>query len=94
MSYLDQSEIANNAAMHERVAQAAAEEGIADPDTWTRDRRRVYAAAPGWDDAWASAHASHPPPPPPDYTSPYDPGMDAGVITDAMILAWVQTQGA
>ena len=91
MSYLTQSEIASNEAMHERVAQAAAEQAIADPDTWATDHRREYAAAPGWGDAWASAHASHPPPEPPEYAAPYDPGTDEAVITDAMILSWVQS---
>ena len=39
-------------------------------------------AAPGWDAAWSSAIASE-----------IDrPGKDAGVISDAMILASVQTE--
>jgi hypothetical protein len=80
VSYLDQSAMANNAAMFERVAQAATEEGQPDADTWTRDNRRVWAAAPGWDDAWASALASHPPPGPgEDFTGVYDPGSDEAV---------------
>lgn len=90
MSYLDQSAIASNHAMTERVAQAAAEDGIPDPDTWTTDNRRTWAAAPGWDDAWASALASHPPTNPPQYPA-YDPGQDEAVITDGMILSQVQS---
>jgi hypothetical protein len=91
MSYLDQSAIASNVAMNERMAQAAAEQAQAEPDAWTRENRRTWAAAPGWDDAWASALASHPPPPPGEpFTGVYDPGSDEAVITDAMILSQVQ----
>jgi hypothetical protein len=91
VSYLDQSAIANNAAMFERVAQAATEEGQADADAWARANARAWAAAPGWDDAWASALASHPPPEPGgQFTGVYDPGSDESVITDAMILSQVQ----
>jgi hypothetical protein len=92
MTYLTQSDIAHNAAMFERVAQAATDEGQPDSDTWTRDNRRIWAAAPGWGDAWASALASHPPPAPgEEFTGTYDPGSDEAVITDAMILSQVQS---
>jgi len=85
MSYLTQSEIANNTSMFSRVAQAATEEGAgAVADSWTWDYRRVWASAPGWDDAWESSRVSHPEP-------EYDPGADEGVITDGMILSQVQT---
>jgi len=83
MSYLTQDEIANNRAMQSRVAQAAAEENISgDPDRWTYDTRRDWAAAPGWDDAWESAKVSDP---------DGDPGTNEGVITDGMILSQVQS---
>lgn len=93
MSYLDQADIANNGAMFSRVAQCAAEQNITDPDGWTHQHRREWAAAPGWADAWASAQASHPPPDPPDPPDApaYDPGADEAVITDSMILSQVQT---
>jgi hypothetical protein len=95
MSYLDQSEIAENPSMFARVAQCAAEQNIKDPDGWTHTNRREWAAAPGWDDAWASAQASHPPPDPPDPEVPaYDPGADEAVITDGMILTQVQAMTA
>jgi hypothetical protein len=84
MSYLDQSVIAGNAAMNARVAQCAASESVPDPDAWTSINCRAWAAAPGWDAAWASAQASHPDDP------SYDPGSDEAVITDAMILSQVQ----
>jgi hypothetical protein len=85
MSYLTQNEIANNRAMLDRVAQAAAEEDMSlDPDRWTYENRRDWAAAPGWDDAWESARVTHP-------EEDYDPGTDEGVITDGQILAQVQS---
>jgi len=82
MSYLTQDEIAGNTAMLNRVAQAAAEEDK--PDEWAYQQRRHWAAAPGWDDAWESARASHPD------DEDYDPGTDEAVITDQMILSQVQ----
>lgn len=88
MTYLDQSEIARNFAMTNRVAQCAAEQGIPNPDQWTAEHAREWAAAPGWDDAWAYAQASHPPNP--EGGNAYDPGTDEAVITDNMILAQVQ----
>ena len=89
MGYLTQNEIANNGSMLNRVAQAAAEEDILDPDRWTYDRRRTWAAAPGWDDAWESYKVSHPDDGDPETPLP-DPGADEGVITDGQILAQVQ----
>jgi hypothetical protein len=82
MSYLTQNEIASNSAMFWRVAQAAAEEGVeGNPDEWTNDNRRYWAAAPGWDDAWESFKVSNP---------DADPGANEAVITDGQILAQVQ----
>jgi hypothetical protein len=88
MSYLTQAHIAENIAMYKRVAQAAASEGIADADIWTNDNRRYWSAAPGWDEAWESAYASHPDEP------QYDPGSDEAVITDGMILSQIQSMGS
>lgn len=99
MTYLGQSAIAENATMNQRVAQCAAEQGIPGPpdpsaplpfgtvttaDQWTQQNRRIWAAAPGWADAWASALALH------EDNPSYDPGKDEAVITDAMILGQVQ----
>jgi len=82
VSYLTQDEIANNQAMQARTAQAAAEEGVSnEPDRWTFEHRRTWAAAPGWDDAWESYLVGNP---------DKDPGIDEGVITDGMILSQVQ----
>jgi hypothetical protein len=89
MSYLTQNEIANNRTMLNRVAQAAAQENLgSDPDRWTYENRRDWAAAPGWDAAWESYKASHPPV---EGEEPLDPGLDEGVITDGMILSQVQS---
>jgi hypothetical protein len=91
MGYLTQNEIATNASMMNRVAQAAASEDQFDPDRWTYENRRTWAAAPGWDDAWESFKASHPDPDPiPEGYVPPDPGADEGVITDGMILSQIQ----
>ena len=89
MSYLTQNEIAGNYTMRNRVAQAAASENVdGDPDVWTTDNRRDWAAAPGWDAAWESAKVSHEDDP------GYDPGQDEAVITDGQILAQVQAMTA
>jgi hypothetical protein len=85
MTYLTQDEIATNPAMLARVAQAVASEGpdfTDNPDSWTQNFRRQWAAAPGWDAAWESAKVSAP---------GADPGINEGVITDNMILSQVQS---
>lgn len=85
MGYLDQDRMASNTALASRVAQCAAEQDAQpDPDSWTFNHRREWSAAPGWDDAWASALVSN------EETPEYDPGTDEGVITDSMILSQVQ----
>jgi hypothetical protein len=84
MSYLTQGAIAASQSMLTRVAACAAGEGIeANPDTWTWEQRRYWAAAPGWDDAWEYALNVH-------TEEGYDPGADPAVITDGMILSAVQ----
>jgi hypothetical protein len=87
MTYLVQSQIAVNQTMFARVAQCAAQQAISEPEVWAQANRRVWAAAPGWDDAWASALASHD-------DGLYDPGSDEAVITDGMILGQVQAMEA
>jgi hypothetical protein len=101
MSYLTQDAIASNVAMQHRVAQCAAQEGVGiggdpatgmgkDPDRWTLEKRRYWSAAPGWDEAWEYAKNTHPDDGD-EATPPYDPGADSTVITDAQILAQVQS---
>lgn len=86
--YHTQGQIADDPAMRIRVAQCAAAEGVKDdgidPDVWAYEWRRVWSAAPGWDEAWESALASENP----------APGSDPAVITDAMILSQVQSMQA
>ena len=85
MSYLTQTEMADDWAMRNRVAAAAASEHVeGDPDAWSNTHRRTWAAAPGWDAAWESAKVSHEDDP------NYEPGKDEAVITDGQILAQVQ----
>jgi hypothetical protein len=99
MSYLTQDEIASNATMQHRVAQAAAQEGVSsigqpsgpgmppngmDPDQWAFGFRRTWSSAPGWDEAWEYAKLTH------ENEPDFDPGADVAVITDSMILSQVQ----
>jgi hypothetical protein len=83
--YLTQSVIADDAYMRLRVASVAAQQGCAndfgiDPDLWTQEWRRVWAASPGWDTAWESAQAA----------GITEIGAKPDVITDPMILSQVQ----
>jgi hypothetical protein len=86
--YLTQSAIADDPSMKLRVASCAAQQGCTDaaidPDYWTIEWRRVWAASPGWDAAWEYALAKTDNPP------DYKPGADPSVVTDAQILAQVQ----
>lgn len=83
MSYLTQHEISESPAMRNRIAQAAAQEGLStDPDSWVFNLRRFWSSAPGWADAWGYYRASNP--------GVDDPGVNEAVITDSMILAQVQ----
>jgi len=84
MSYLTQAAMAQNATLTQRVAQCAAQQGIANPDSWTQENRREWAAAPGWDAAWESGLETN------KKQTGYDPGADEACITDQMILSWVQ----
>jgi hypothetical protein len=94
-SYLAISGIANDANVTERMRASGAQQAhlgnapaITDPIQWVADNRYIWAASPGWGEAWDFALASHPDNP------NYQPGADPAVITDAMILATVQELGA
>jgi hypothetical protein len=82
MPYLDTYSMTLNGALRGRLAAAAATEPTppADPEGWVNEQRWALCSAPGWDEAWASALAG----------GVEDPGADAGVITDAMILSQTQ----
>lgn len=80
--YLSQAAIAADPAMHDRIAQCAAQENApGDPDAWTFEHRRDLAAQPGWSEAWESAVTG----------GVENPGADPAVITDQMILAACQS---
>jgi hypothetical protein len=96
-SYLSISAIATDQWMHERMMAATTQQSylgsapLVHPNVfaWVDANRYVWAGSPGWGAAWDSALAGHPPETEPDY----EPGKDAGVITDGMILATVQKLG-
>ena len=81
MAYWDVAEMSKDIDLTSREAAAAAQEMIGvDPMTWALMNSLRLAGAPGWDTAWASAVAA----------SVENPGRNAGVITDGMILSAVQ----
>ncbi len=83
MTYLSIADMHDSATLRRRLTACAAQEGkggLVGPEKWLDAHAWALAAQPGWADAWAYAVASNNP----------DPGADAGVITDGMILAAVQ----
>lgn len=83
MSFTDVANMAKNGDLRERIAACVACEGVIDPHPtkWADDYQWAIVASPEWDVAWASAVAGN----------VERPGRDAGVITDGMILAAVQS---
>ena len=81
MSYQYVVAVANDGDLQQRIAAAAADEGVTgDPVAWAVDRRWIFGTQPGWADAYESAKISF-----------IDrPGLRPGAISDAMILAAVQ----
>lgn len=82
MTYHTQAALSSDGALRERIAACAAAEGIKSPHptSWADEHQWQLAASPGWDAAYAHALA----------TGVQNPGADASVITDGMILAAVQ----
>lgn len=83
MAYYDQALLSNDTDFRDRIAAAAATEGITEelhPLAWAAENQWTLAAAPGFADAYASAIAGGVP----------DPGRDPAVISDAMILSALQ----
>jgi hypothetical protein len=80
VSYLTVSRIAADPFMRLRCSACAAVERITDPENWAFKNSLLLAAQPGWSEAWESAEAA----------GNEEPGADAAVITDGMILAAVQ----
>lgn len=81
MSYSTQALMARDNALLLRVTACAADEGIANPETWAWSHQWELSAQPGWDAAYAYAITAENP----------NPGDDSGVVTDAMILSAVQS---
>jgi len=83
MSYHTQAQLSEDLAIRQRVAAAAAKEGLVAPHpfTWATERMWEIAAEPGWDDAYSYALAAGNP----------EPTVDPAVISDGMILSAVQT---
>lgn len=101
-AYLAISEIANDQFMTERMYACATQQanlGNAPKITnayfgqsvttaaisWVDQNKYLWAASPDWGAAWDSALAGHP------NDATYEPGKDPAVITDAQILATVQS---
>jgi hypothetical protein len=86
-TYLAISQIANSESMRERMRAAITQQSrlgnapmVQNPLQWVDNNRYVWAAAPGWGEAWKYALDS----------GNENPGGDEAVITDGMILATIQ----
>lgn len=85
MAYSDIYAMASSPSLLNRIAAAAASEGIDNPYDWTRVRMWQLAASPGWADDWAYAVATSS-----TNVNP-DTGARSDVIDDSQILAAVQS---
>jgi hypothetical protein len=94
-AYLSISQIAGDTNMNERVHACAAQQQFGgadiDSDTWAWENRYLWASSPTWGEKWAYALATHEGDVVDADNPPYEPGADPAVITDADILATVQT---
>lgn len=81
MSYQTIYTMAANQSLRNRVAACAAQEGAANPESWAQQNSLLWAASPGWSEAWEYAEAVNP---------GDDHGANEGVITDDMVLAAIQ----
>lgn len=101
-SYKSIAVIANDEHIKERMRACATQQAhlgnapiisndpVNKPDTWAainwvEQNRYLWAASPSWGEKWASALVSHA------GETDYQPGNDEAVITDADILAVVQS---
>lgn len=94
-SYLTIAAVAVDGLMNQRVLACATQQahlgnvpGIVDPPLWVTTNAYVWAASPGWAEAWDYARQTN------WDDATYQPGRDPAVITDGMILATVQALGA
>ena len=85
MSYQSIVEMAGSQSLQGRIAAAAADEGQADPVSWTqRNIWAIVAADSSWADAWDYAQDNS------SLDDNPDTGARPGVINDQMILTVVQ----
>lgn len=84
MSYQAVVQMANSSSLLQRVAAAAAEEGMADPMDWAQRNLWKVVSSPGWRDAWSYAEDVK------TVNQNPDTGIRTDVINDDMILAAVQ----
>ena len=81
MSYADDAAMRQDSDLRTRLVSCATKEGVASPEQWVNDNLGALAASPGWSDKWASGKAAR----------QYTVGNDPAVISDADILAAVQS---
>ena len=82
MTYSDIAAMAQDGSLQRRIRAAAEQENVQpDAGVWAAGAAWAFASQPGWADKWASAVAAGKP----------DIGSDASVITDADVLAAVQS---
>lgn len=80
MSYSTQAKIARDNMLLLRIAACASTQGVESPERWASERAWDFSSQSGWSDAYATAVSGGTP----------NPGDNAGVITDAMILTACQ----
>jgi hypothetical protein len=88
MSYSSIVDMANSASLIGRVTACAAQEGIDNPETWTRSNVWKICSSPGWAAAWQFATDNYQVNANPDY------GARTDVISDSDVLAAVQAAQA
>jgi hypothetical protein len=84
MSYNSVAEMAATPSLINRIAAAAATQGIENPSGWAGMHMWEFAASPGWGDKWDTARANW------SINVNPDIGIRTDVITDDDILAAVQ----
>lgn len=85
MSYQSVVEMAGSTSLMQRLVAAAAGEGQEEPLAWVQRNIWKLASSPGWADSWDYAKQTDTPDNNP------DTGARPGVISDAAILASVQS---
>lgn len=89
-AYLTIAEIAADQHMTDRVTACAAQQKLQGAPIeyaphWAVEQRYAWASSPTWGEKWDYARLTH------EDAPDYEPGTDPAVITDADILATVQS---